>query len=97
MINGQGKMTLTRVEDGAAVGNGAGLVLTHRRRHTHILLAVPKVHSGGNVFQQKPPWASEKQQFACGATAAATERFDNIVLQRAFHLRLGEHELIWIR
>src|SRR5437762_10681371 len=67
-------MAFAGVEDSAAVWNGAGLVLTHGRRYTHILLPVPKVDSCGNVFQQKPPRASVEQQFACGAAASATEQ-----------------------
>ena len=90
-------MAFAGVEDSAAVWNGAGLVLTHGRRYTHILLPVPKVDSCGNVFQQKPSWASVEQQFACGAAASATERFNDVVFHCGFNLRPREYCLIWIR
>src|SRR5205807_5222836 len=80
-----------------SVWNGAGLVLTHGRRYTHILLPVPKVDSRGNVLQQKPPRASVEQQFACGAAASATERFNDVVFHCGFNLRPREYCLIWIR
>ena len=83
-------MSVLGKETGPTVGDGGGLVVTHRWWHVHIEFPLEEGDRGTNVFDFETPWPRLDECIVDCGPGALVEGFTNTGYERLAYLVSGK-------